>query len=193
MCKTIVRAFGKNKKVWVPKWCRLNAQSACNSCVMLYLRNMCVWCRNGTACRKGKGVHLRVGLNIVICFLQVSVDDSAEEADNKWGCIRVLCCDFFSTHFWGEWTTCPCKITVMCVNIVSKTANIRELCADSAQRNRIQPKKWIWMSLIFPLIPNHQQRRVEKIAACIWCKKKSFTEESSAESCGKKSQCVALA
>ncbi len=87
---------------------------------------------------------------------------------NKWGCVYVLRCDFFSAHSWGEQTTCASKITVTCVNIGSRT--------------------------IFLPTPNHQQRCVEKSCSMYTVQKEtSFTVESSAESCGKKSQWVALA
>ncbi len=38
---------------------------------------------------------------------------------NKRGCVHVLCCDFFSTRFCREWTTCPRKIAVTCVTVRS--------------------------------------------------------------------------
>ncbi len=61
-------------------------------------------------------------------FPQVSADNSAEEADHIETNKAAFICSaaiFSSRVFWGERTTCPCKIAVTCVNIGSRTDRIR--------------------------------------------------------------------
>ncbi len=92
---------------------------------------------------------------------------------NNWSCVYVLHCDSYSAHLCREWTTCPCKIAVTCVNVGSRIATIRYSCVHVAYRGtEFNLKKWILISIIFPSPSNNQQRRAEKIAACTRCKKK---------------------
>ncbi len=71
---------------------------------------------------------------------------------------------FFLARLCRERITCSCKIAVMCVKVWEWNRQDQvKLCPRSTWRNGIRSRKWIFISLILPLSPNHQQRQVEKL------------------------------
>ncbi len=79
---------------------------------------------------------LRLGLHIEIFSVSISGRFRRRSRShwNKWNCIHELHCDLFSASFRWEWTTCPHKITVTCVNIGSRTTRIRQSCVHIPHR-----------------------------------------------------------
>ncbi len=112
---------------------------------------------------------------------------------NKWGCVHVLRCDFFSECFWGERTTCPRKIVVTCINIGSRTASIRWSCVQFPHGGTEFRLKMILIKLNFsPYSESSAETCRKKLQHVHGAKKtSSFAAELSTESCGKKSQRIA--
>ncbi len=72
-------------------------------------------------------------------------------------------CDFFSTCFCREWTTCPPKILVTCINIGSRTARIRQSCVHILHGRMEFSQNNGLISLIFPPTPNPRKKKRRRL------------------------------